>query len=143
MECDDIKSGYRLSAGGEVLGYDRGRLLPVNKGRWKWLNTVSTPHNPPMKMSRDRDGVLGLLPKTECSEWFVLGLEFAGLWVYPWSKGDDWWVSVYTTKPDIETVAVNASTSFYGKTVQNALMGDGQDIRRHAVEGIAVCGALP
>jgi len=86
------------------------------------VNTVeNTPgdFSPPRKMSRE--AVLGLLPKTECSEWFVLGLEYAGLWVYLWNEGDVWCVSTCATKPGVYAVAVNETTTFRGKTIRDAL----------------------
>ena len=75
--------------------------------------------NQPRKMSRE--AALGLLPRTKYSEWFVLGLEYAGLWVNMWNEGDDWCVSVCTTKPGVYAVAVNETTTFRRKTIRGAL----------------------
>ena len=83
--------------------------------------SVCTTENEARRMTRGR--VLRLLPKTECSEWFVLGLGFAGLWVYAYKtfEGREWCVSVHPVEPGMSAVASSAPTVFYGKTVRSAL----------------------
>ena len=86
--------------------------------------TTNCPRWPLRKMSLK--DVLGLLPKTECSEWFVLGLGFAGLWVYSGRTSltdmkNMWQVTVNPVEPGVGGMASSAPTKFYGRTRRVAL----------------------